>query len=58
MSGIPAQDNAGAIRRLAWQSMPQAMQRTVTSVPAIPQIAARAKAAAAAHPDSIRGDQG
>jgi len=58
MSGIPAQDNAEAIRRLAWESMPQAMQRTVTSVPAIPQIAARAKAAAAAHPGFIRGDQG
>jgi len=38
--------------------MPQAMQRTVTSAPAIPQIAARAKAAAAAHPGFIRGDQG
>jgi len=58
MSVIPAQDRAEAIRRLAWESMPQAMQRTVTSAPAIPQIAAKAKAAAAAHPGFIRGDQG
>jgi aspartate/methionine/tyrosine aminotransferase len=38
--------------------MPQAMRRTVTSAPVIPQIAARAKAAAAEHPSFVRGDQG
>jgi len=58
MSVIPAQDRIGPIRRLAWEAMPQAMQRTVTSAPAIPQIAARAKAAAAEHPGFVRGDQG
>ena len=58
MSVIPAQDRAEAIRRLAWEAMPQAMRRTVSSAPAIPQIAAKAKAAAAAHPGFIRGDQG
>jgi aspartate/methionine/tyrosine aminotransferase len=38
--------------------MPQAMRHTVNSAPVIPQIAARAKAAAAEHPGFVRGDQG
>lgn len=42
----------------AWARMPVAMQRTVTTAPVIPQIAARARAAAADHPDMVRGDQG
>jgi hypothetical protein len=43
---------------LAWKTMPPAMHRTVTTAPVIPQIAARAKEAAAKHPDMVRGDQG
>ena len=58
MGVTPAHDRAEAIRRLAWESMPQPMRRTVTSIPAIPLIAAKAKAAAATHPGFIRGDQG
>lgn len=42
----------------AWTTMPSAMHRTVTTAPVIPQIAARAKEAAAKHPDMVRGDQG
>jgi aspartate/methionine/tyrosine aminotransferase len=38
--------------------MPAAMRTTVKRAPAIPEIAARAKAAAATHPDMVRGDQG
>jgi aspartate/methionine/tyrosine aminotransferase len=38
--------------------MPAAMRRTVDTAPVIPQIAARAKAAAATSPGFIRGDQG
>jgi aminotransferase len=41
-----------------WKAMPPAMRQTVTSAPVIPQIAARAAAAAAAHPGFVRGDQG
>ncbi len=58
MSTAPAQDSAQPILRLAWEAMPQAMRHTVTSAPVIPQIAARAKAAAAEHPGFVRGDQG
>jgi len=58
MSVVPVQETTEEIRRLAWKTMPQAMRRTVISAPVIPQIAARAKAAAAAHPGFIRGDQG
>jgi aspartate/methionine/tyrosine aminotransferase len=58
MSTAPAQDLTQPILRLAWEAMPQAMRHTVTSAPVIPQIAARAKAAAAEHPDFVRGDQG
>jgi aspartate/methionine/tyrosine aminotransferase len=43
---------------LAWDAMPESMRRTVSSAPVIPQIAAKAKAAAAKNPDFIRGDQG
>lgn len=56
MGAVPAHEANRAIRRLAWEAMPQAMQRTVSSVPVIPQIAARAKAAASMHPGFIRGD--
>jgi aminotransferase len=38
--------------------MPEAMRKTVTSAPVIPQIAARAKLAAAENPAFVRGDQG
>ncbi len=58
MSTAPAQDSAQPILRLAWEAMPQAMRHTVTSAPVIPQIAARAKKAAAEHPGFVRGDQG
>jgi aspartate/methionine/tyrosine aminotransferase len=58
MSTVPARDFTQPILRLAWQAMPQAMQHTVISAPVIPQIAARAKAAAAEHPGFVRGDQG
>jgi aminotransferase len=58
MSTAPAHDTAQPILRIAWDAMPLAMRRTVTSAPVIPQIAARAKAAAAEHPDFVRGDQG
>jgi aspartate/methionine/tyrosine aminotransferase len=58
MSTAPAQDTSQPILRLAWEAMPQAMRHTVTSAPVIPQIAARAKAAAAEHPGFVRGDQG
>ena len=58
MSAVPVQDTTDEIRRLAWEGMPQAMRRTVSTAPVIPQIAAKAKAAAAAHPGFIRGDQG
>ena len=58
MSTAPALDATQPILRLAWEAMPQAMRRTVTSAPVIPQIAARAKAAAAEHPGFVRGDQG
>ncbi len=58
MNAVPGHEANQAILRLAWEAMPEAMQRTVTSAPVIPQIAARAKAAAAEHPKFIRGDQG
>jgi aspartate/methionine/tyrosine aminotransferase len=58
MSSVPERDVDQPILRLTWNAMPEAMRRTVTSAPAIPQIAARAKAAAAEHPGFIRGDQG
>jgi aminotransferase len=58
MSSAPAPDAAQPILRVAWEAMPQAMRNTVTSAPVIPQIAARAKAAAAQHPGFVRGDQG
>ena len=54
----PTHDTTSPILRIAWQTMPQAMRRTVSQAPVIPQIAARAKAAAASHPDFVRGDQG
>jgi len=38
--------------------MPAAMRTTVSTTPMIPEIAARAKAAAANNPSFIRGDQG
>lgn len=46
------------ILRHAWETMPAALQRTVTTPPVIPQIAARATVAAATSPDFVRGDQG
>jgi len=58
MSATPAHDTTQPILRRAWEAMPQAMRHTVTSAPVIPQIAAKAKAAAAEHPDFVRGDQG
>ena len=58
MSAAPLPDKAQPILRLAWEAMPEAMRHTVTSAPVIPQIAARAKAAAAEHPGFVRGDQG
>jgi N-succinyldiaminopimelate aminotransferase len=58
MTAVPTYEANQAILRLAWEAMPKAMQRTVTSAPVIPQIAARAKAAAAKHPEFVRGDQG
>ena len=50
--------NTSRIVEAAWEAMPRVMQETVTRAPLIPEIAARAKAAAAAHPGFIRGDQG
>jgi N-succinyldiaminopimelate aminotransferase len=38
--------------------MPEGMRNTVSSAPVIPQIAAKAKLAAAHHPNFVRGDQG
>ncbi|MCG6950408.1 MAG: pyridoxal phosphate-dependent aminotransferase [Acidobacteria bacterium] len=58
MSAAPAHDATQPILRFAWEAMPQAMRNTVISAPVIPQIAARAKAAAAKHPGFVRGDQG
>ena len=49
---------AQPILSAAWRAMPPAMRNTVTSAPVIPQIAAKAKVAAAANPGFIRGDQG
>jgi N-succinyldiaminopimelate aminotransferase len=43
---------------LAWETMSEAARRTVATAPVIPQIAARAKEAAARHAGFIRGDQG
>jgi aspartate/methionine/tyrosine aminotransferase len=51
-------DTDRPILRHSWEGMPEAMQKTVSSAPVIPLIAARAKAVAAAHPGFIRGDQG
>jgi aspartate/methionine/tyrosine aminotransferase len=51
-------DRGRPILTAAWQTMPPAMQTTVTSAPVIPQIAAKAKVAAASNPDFVRGDQG
>jgi len=53
-----APTSATPIRSTAWQAMPAAMRTTVSSAPMIPEIAARAKAAAASNPGFIRGDQG
>jgi len=50
--------DAGPIARAAWVAMAPAMRRTAVTPPAIPAIAARAKAIAAEHPGFIRGDQG
>jgi aspartate/methionine/tyrosine aminotransferase len=58
MNTVPSFENDRAILRLAWEAMPPAMQRTVTSAPVIPQIAAKAKDAAAKHLGFVRGDQG
>ena len=58
MSAVPTHEANQSILRLAWEAMPEAMQRTVTSAPVIPQIAARAMVAAAKHPEFVRGDQG
>ncbi len=58
MSTAPVQDATQPILRFAWEAMPQAMRHTVTSAPVIPQIATRAKAAAAENPGFVRGDQG
>jgi aspartate/methionine/tyrosine aminotransferase len=58
MSATPEHEFFQPILRLAWDAMPQAMQHTVASAPVIPQIAAKAKTAAAKHPGFIRGDQG
>ena len=58
MSTEPSHDTTSPILRIAWEAMPQAMRSTVRTAPVIPQIAARAKAAAARYPDFVRGDQG
>jgi aspartate/methionine/tyrosine aminotransferase len=58
MSTDQGRTHAQPILEAAWRAMPPAMQNTVTSDPVIPQIAARAKAAAAANPGFVRGDQG
>jgi aspartate/methionine/tyrosine aminotransferase len=58
MSSIPDNDSSQPILRLAWEAMPEAMRRTVSTAPLIPQIAAMAKEAAAHNPNFIRGDQG
>jgi len=58
MSSIPEHDFSQPILRIAWEAMPEAMRHTVSTAPLIPQIAARAKAAAAQNPGFIRGDQG
>lgn len=41
-----------------WRAMPPAMRQTVSVAQVIPEIAAKAKAAAAVHPGFVRGDQG
>jgi aspartate/methionine/tyrosine aminotransferase len=46
------------VRRKAWESMSEAMRKTVRTAPLIPQIATRAKEVAARNPEFIRGDQG
>jgi len=58
MSSEEGHEAVQPILAAAWQVMPAAMRNTVTSAPVIPQIAARAKAAAAASPGFVRGDQG
>jgi aspartate/methionine/tyrosine aminotransferase len=58
MNASAAPANNQPICRLTWKTMPEAMRNTVTSAPVIPQIAARAKLAAAENPEFVRGDQG
>ena len=58
MSSEEGPDAEQPILKAAWETMPPPMLKTVTSAPVIPQIAARAKKAAATNPDFVRGDQG
>jgi len=58
MNSEEGHNTAQPILRAAWETMPPAMRTTVSSAPMIPKIAARAKAAAAANPGFVRGDQG
>ena len=46
------------IRQRIAETISPAIRRTLETPPVIPEIAMRAKVAAAAHPDFIRGDQG
>jgi len=48
----------GPIRSHIADAISPAVRRTLDTAPVIPAIAARAKAAAASHPEFIRGDQG
>ncbi len=50
--------SASPILQAVWETMPAAIRTTVSKAPMIPEIAARAKAAARDNPDFIRGDQG
>jgi aminotransferase len=58
MSAIQEEFEDRPILDAAWRTMPEAMRTTVSSAPTIPAIAAKAKVAATAHPDFVRGDQG
>jgi aminotransferase len=58
MSPRDEHTSAQPILTAAWQAMPPAMRDTVSSAPVIPQIAAKAKAAATTNPGFVRGDQG
>jgi len=51
------QPELGPIRSHIINTVSPAVRRTLDTPPVIPAIAARAKAAAAVHPDFIRGDR-